>query len=624
MGLFPTLNKFQLQLLLDRESMLRSHYGDTGELLRDHQQSTSWWEQRGGSFELPGGCSESFGNHMLNRLWSETVCFHCSSRAELSESINSIYQWYRNFTICLGNAGAPGSLKEMPASSGLVQQSCSLIELFGSQHMQFYRADWLLIEAKATLISTLSYVIKLDQAVLGGAESSGDIHTEDGMYWTVQHSSHWVDGTFHPSLGDFGVDVTTPAVTCECAPVGVDEEMCWPLTETRDEPGYRGNLDDNARTRQGASLCSGSQQSVVSSCTQGTPTKRGVDTRMSHVTTQYVNPEPIPSASPSCDAMTDLSAESDVSDESSDYEDFLFSFSLLDAQPMEMDPPFSGLVNKLTEVALDHFSIWLKGCSAAFEQSQNVEAPTHRQPIRMEDFFDHMKLKSRELTEEGDIVLIETPISKSFACPFYNHDKTQYLQCLTRNDFRTIRDLKQHIWTVHRQPYYCPTCNITFSQASLRDQHIMSRTCNTQQRNKAPQGLSENQLHNLAKRCKPGTTEITEWFQIWNLAFPQTDIWNPPEPPHTPYLTGVFELAVSVVRDYWSRTGTQIIADFLDERGLRDYDVPNEERNLSAMYHVTLDEVVDQLVCIFQENNNRVNPIHSIAATLSSIWKSWF
>ncbi|KAK8102036.1 hypothetical protein PG984_015182 [Apiospora sp. TS-2023a] len=493
------------------------------------------------------------------------------------------------------------------------------------QRLHFYSADWALVCTNASLVSAFSLITNYNSTALGCANSLGAIPTGDNQLETVQHCSCKLEDSAYTIFGISGVSNSAHSLACGYIPTGLDDVICRPFPEIYDESRGHGSLGSNGRMGQGGLLRSSSQQPNVFPCTQDNPGKCDLNTTTAISTTQLMNSGGTSRTTPECDAMSVLSSlEDDVSDDSGDYEDYLFSFSDLDTQPIGLDPPFSGLTNELTEVTLGHFSIWLSNCSASYKKSQNIDAPTNCKPIKMEDFFEHMKLESRELTEEGDIVLIETPVSRSFACPFYIQDKTQHLQCLTRNDFRTIRDLKQHIWTVHRQPYYCPTCGITFPEASMRDQHITTRSCSSQEWNGAPQGLSESQLNTLAKRCKPRTTEATEWFEIWNIAFAKTDMSYSPEPPHTPYLTGVLELAVSVVRDYWSRMGTEIIADFLEQRHLRDYDVPNEERNLLALYHVAGDSVVDQLLCNLQDNKQDVNPMHPLYATLSSLWKSLF
>ncbi|KAK8071494.1 hypothetical protein PG997_011697 [Apiospora hydei] len=258
--------------------------------------------------------------------------------------------------------------------------------------------------------------------------------------------------------------------------------------------------------------------------------------------------------------------------------------------------------------------------SASVTLAQGIDAPPSSKRLKAECFLEHTKIESRELAGEDDTVIVETPGSSLFACPFYLHNKIRYLPCLTRTDLRTIRDLKQHLWTAHRQPYYCPTCSSTFPRASARDQHIKDRTCSLQEWNGPPQGLSEAQLQTLATRCKPGTTETNQWYDIWNLVdTPKADDSSPQNAPWTPYLTGKLESAVCITRDFWAQRGKFVIAEFLEQRNLRDYHVPDEERNLAALYQITLDSVIDQLVQLFKDDDLHVEPNTTMSKLLSSL-----
>ena len=157
---------------------------------------------------------------------------------------------------------------------------------------------------------------------------------------------------------------------------------------------------------------------------------------------------------------------------------------------------------------------------------------------------------------------------------------------------------------------------MTFARASVRDQHIKSRNCSLQEWKGPPPGLSEGQLHKLAKRSKRGTTEADEWFGIWNLVFPKGDASSSRKVPLVPHLTGNLELVVCAIRDYWSREGKQIIANFLEKKGLQRYEEPDEERNLAALYQTTLDDMIDQAV---QKVGDYCNETSS---TLGSLWSS--
>ncbi|KAK7974534.1 hypothetical protein PG989_016382 [Apiospora arundinis] len=313
---------------------------------------------------------------------------------------------------------------------------------------------------------------------------------------------------------------------------------------------------------------------------------------------------------------------SDGSDETDDYEDCLFSSSVCDDEPGELDTVFSGLKDALAQTALDRFPSWLANTLEFYETPQHIDTRPNNKRIKNDDFSSHTKVGSPgRLAEEDDLTAGGTPGSRRFACPFFLQGRTQHTQCLTRTDLHTIRDLKQHLCLNHRQPYYCPTCGTTFPRASARDDHIKSRTCSLQEWKGAPQGLSQYQIQRLTKRCTPGTSEMNQWYDIWNLIYSEEGVAPPQEEPLTPYLTGVLESAVCLVRDFWTQKGRLIIADFLEQRDLRGYEVRDEERNLAALYQTILNNVVDLVVRIVRDGDSHLEPSNAIRNMLSTIRK---
>ncbi|KAK8073183.1 Vegetative incompatibility protein HET-E-1 [Apiospora phragmitis] len=476
-----------------------SHCWGADEVVYDDLQSSSDWKQKYGFRKLIGACREAFGNHKLDWLWADTVCIDRSSSAELSESINSMYRWYRNCSICLAyldNKCTSGPPELLLVNSRWMWRSWTLTELIAPRDLGFYNADWSLLGTKKSLVSTLSRITQIDQTVLEDAENLSDISIGKRMSWAAQRSALKVEDIAYSLLGIFGVSMEIRYGEGSRAFMRLQEELL-------------GTLNDAS----------------------------------------------------------------------------LFAWKATD--------------------------------------TQEYHASSGRKRIKADDFLEYMPIESRDLPGENDTVIVDAPRSRSFACPFYVRDKEHHLRCLTRADLRTIRDLKKHLWTAHRQPYYCPTCGTTFGRASARDEHIKTRTCSLQQWKGAPQGLSEGQLQQLAaKRCESSTSEVDQWYGIWHLIYPRTDrtdMPSPPNAPRTPYLAGNLEFAVCVVRSYWAKEGKQVIADFLEQRNLRDYDVPDEERNLSALYQLTLDNLVDQVVQTLKDEDSHVEPSNTLSNVLSSL-----
>ncbi|KAH9892204.1 hypothetical protein F4778DRAFT_751237 [Xylariomycetidae sp. FL2044] len=201
---------------------------------------------------------------------------------------------------------------------------------------------------------------------------------------------------------------------------------------------------------------------------------------------------------------------------------------------------------------------------------------------------------SRYGGEKITMVKTTQPLVSSFACPFYLCNRDRHRSCLTRADLRDVRDLKRHLWASHRQPLYCPTCHCTFKTTKRCDDHIRSRACVPGDR-PFPEGISEQQMRQLARRPESRRSEALQWFCVWEIVFPDTP-W-----PTTPFLTGELESVVATTRAFWSKQGQLIVSDFMKAKDLQSYSVPNEERNLAALYSAILNRVVDDLVAAHEQ-----------------------
>ncbi|TEA19032.1 hypothetical protein C8034_v009479 [Colletotrichum sidae] len=177
---------------------------------------------------------------------------------------------------------------------------------------------------------------------------------------------------------------------------------------------------------------------------------------------------------------------------------------------------------------------------------------------------------------------------RQIACPFYVTDPDQHLTCLTRPQLRTPADLIDHLWHDHRQAFYCPMCKHTFPTAASRDAHIVQRCCALRDVGNPP-GISDDHRRLIARKARRGD-DSRRYAVIWGIVFPGTEV------PASPYLQGETAAAIAGFRRYWSRRGQAVISEYLDRRGLKDFGIPNEERDLSALYASVEMEVVDMLV----------------------------
>lgn len=189
-----------------------------------------------------------------------------------------------------------------------------------------------------------------------------------------------------------------------------------------------------------------------------------------------------------------------------------------------------------------------------------------------------------------------------FACHFYLHDRKRHRDCLkSAAELQDIRGVKKHLWHSHRQPPYCSVCHCVFDTVVECDKHIRSGGpgCKREPRQPIPEGISEAQVEQLAKRPKIRQPDKSSWFHVWEIAFSG-------EPkPRKPFLAscGQLEAAICRLNAFWFRQGNTIITEFLRQTGLRDYGLRDEERNLVALHTFSLHHLTDELLSILAENH---------------------
>ncbi|KAF7539252.1 hypothetical protein G7Z17_g12458 [Cylindrodendrum hubeiense] len=145
------------------------------------------------------------------------------------------------------------------------------------------------------------------------------------------------------------------------------------------------------------------------------------------------------------------------------------------------------------------------------------------------------------------------------ACPFYKKDPIVHKRChgylLTR-----ISYVKQHLFRHHLQPLHCPVCMDVFDNDESRDGHIRAQSCKKRPAEEQPDGMTSTQEKQLrAKRANQKQSEEEQWYEIFNLLFPDT------ERPSSPYMINSLSEDMSSFREFVERQGGKIV-----QKGLID------------------------------------------------------
>jgi hypothetical protein len=146
----------------------------------------------------------------LEYVWADTCCIDKSSSAELSEAINSMFQWYHAAKVCLVYLSdlRPTSRLEyrMPRCKWFTRGWC-LQELIAPRDVRFYNCYWDFIGRKldTNLMGLISRISKIDEAVLADTSLLPTLSVAQKMSWAANRETTKPEDIAYCLLGIFDV-----------------------------------------------------------------------------------------------------------------------------------------------------------------------------------------------------------------------------------------------------------------------------------------------------------------------------------------------------------------------------------------------------------------------------------
>lgn len=148
-------------------------------------------------------------------VWIDTVCIDKSSSAELSESINSMYRWYQGSAVCYAylsdvRATARPSFPNMLefGESAWFKRGWTLQELIAPYFVEFYRAGWVEIGTKHSLLQELADITSIRPEVLSMAMSPSDCCTGERMSWACGRKTTRAEDKAYSLMGIFDINMS--------------------------------------------------------------------------------------------------------------------------------------------------------------------------------------------------------------------------------------------------------------------------------------------------------------------------------------------------------------------------------------------------------------------------------
>ena len=150
---------------------------------------------KSGYRKIQRACEIALGDG-LDWIWIDTNCIDKSSSAELTEAINSMYNWYRDAEVCYAylcdvpDLDNGGEHEEDPLhlfrQSRYFYRGWTLQELIGPPRLVFYSQNWSEIgERSQSLAAVISSVTNIEEALLRGLTDLRQVSIAKKMSWAA-------------------------------------------------------------------------------------------------------------------------------------------------------------------------------------------------------------------------------------------------------------------------------------------------------------------------------------------------------------------------------------------------------------------------------------------------------
>ncbi|KAH8805451.1 heterokaryon incompatibility protein-domain-containing protein [Xylogone sp. PMI_703] len=140
----------------------------------------------------------------LEWIWVDTCCIDKTSSSELSEAINSMYQWYKKAEICYAY------LSDVPEvtfkKSRWFTRGWTLQELIAPYSIQFYDNSWNSLGSKQELAQEISQFTGIHSLALMG-DYLDHFSVAQKMFWASNRVTTKEEDIAYSLLGLFGINM---------------------------------------------------------------------------------------------------------------------------------------------------------------------------------------------------------------------------------------------------------------------------------------------------------------------------------------------------------------------------------------------------------------------------------
>ncbi|KAH7313180.1 heterokaryon incompatibility protein-domain-containing protein, partial [Rhexocercosporidium sp. MPI-PUGE-AT-0058] len=152
-------------------------------------------------------CRLARKEYHLDYAWVDTCCIDKSSSAELSEAINSMFNWYQRAKICFVFLADLQPKSQKFGDCKWFTRGWTLQELLAPRDILFFDVTWSYRGNKQTLKAEISANSRIEVDVLTGERSLQDIPIAVRMSWASNRETSREEDEAYCLLGIFDVNM---------------------------------------------------------------------------------------------------------------------------------------------------------------------------------------------------------------------------------------------------------------------------------------------------------------------------------------------------------------------------------------------------------------------------------
>ncbi|KAK0667860.1 heterokaryon incompatibility protein-domain-containing protein [Cercophora samala] len=146
----------------------------------------------------------------IDYVWIDTCCIDKSSSAELTESINSMFQWYQRAVVCVVHLADMESGVDFGTGvrfSRWITRGWTLQELIAPKRVEFYDSKWKLCGQKHRDSDALSAATRIPEDLLLGNHRSSEYSVAQRLSWASSRTTTRVEDEAYCLFGILEVNM---------------------------------------------------------------------------------------------------------------------------------------------------------------------------------------------------------------------------------------------------------------------------------------------------------------------------------------------------------------------------------------------------------------------------------